>query len=81
LGHRPGIGKPGKYGFTLKSGSNGSDYNADSVDFFALVILPLSTIYIVPQHKLSGKVKAYTYPKDPNSAGSLEAYKEGWNLL
>ena len=23
------------------------------------------------------KKKAYTYPKDPNSAGALEAYKEG----
>ena len=30
-----------KYGFTLRSGSDGSSYHADTIDFFALVILPL----------------------------------------
>ena len=77
----PEAGKPGKYGFTLKSGSNGSAYSADSVDFFALVILPLYAIYIVPQSAVSGKVKAYAYPENSNSAGTLERYRENWELL
>ncbi len=77
----PETDKPGIYGFSLKSGSNGSAYNADSVDFFALVILPLYTIYIVPQSALSEKVKAYAYPENPNSAGALERYRENWKLL
>ena len=77
----PEAGKPGKYGFTLKSGSNGSAYSADSVDFFVLVILPRYTIYIVPQSALAGKIKAYAYPENPNSAGALERYRENWKLL
>ena len=78
---KPESDKPNKFGFSLKSGLEGHPYHDGSLDFFGLIILPLRTIYIVPQHKLSGKVKAYTYPEDPNSAGSLETYKEGWNLL
>ena len=77
----PETDKPNKYGFTLKSGANGSAYNADSIDFFALVILPLYTIYIVPQSALSEKVKAYAYPENPNLAGTLERYRENWELL
>ena len=69
------------YGFTLRSGSDGSSYHADTVDFFALVILPLYTIYIVPQSALAEKVKAYAYPENPNSAGALERYRENWTLL
>ena len=42
-------GKPGKYGFALQHGGNGSSYQDDTVDFFGLVVLPLTTIYIVPQ--------------------------------
>ena len=78
---KPESDKSNKFGFTLKSGLDGHSYPDDCLDFFGLVILPLRTIYIVPQYKLSGKVKAYAYPEDPNSAGSLEGYKEGWNLL
>ena len=37
--------KPGKYGFVLQHGGNGSSYLDGTVDFFGLVILPLRTIY------------------------------------
>ena len=77
----PESDKPNKFGFNLKSGLEGHPYRDDSPDFFGLIILPLRTIYIVPQHKLSGKVEAYAYPKDPNSAGALERYRENWELL
>ena len=74
---KPESDKSNKFGFGLKSGLEGHPYHDGSLDFFGLIILPLRTIYIVPQNKLSGKVKAYAYPKDSNSAGALEAYKEG----
>ena len=41
-------GKPGKFGFALQHGGNGSSYQDGTVDFFGLVVLPLRTIYIVP---------------------------------
>ena len=41
-------GKPGKFGFVLQHGGDGSSYQDGTVDFFGLVVLPLTTIYIVP---------------------------------
>ena len=41
-------GKPGKLGFVLQHGGNGSSYQDDTVDFFGLVVLPLRTIYHSP---------------------------------
>jgi hypothetical protein len=72
----PNPNNPSRYSFSLKSGSNGSAYSADSVYFFALVILPLYTIYIVLQSAVSGKIRVYAYPENPNSAGTLERYRE-----
>ena len=74
-------GKPGKYGFALQHGGNGSSYQDGTVDFFGLVVLPLTTIYIVPQSSMTGRVKAYVYPENPDSAGLLERYRENWDLL
>jgi len=51
-------GKPGKLGFVLQHGGNGSSYQDDTVDFFGLVVLPLHTIYILPQSSMAGRVKA-----------------------
>ena len=74
-------GKPGKFGFALQHGGNGSSYQDDTIDFFGLVVLPLTTIYIVPQSSMTGRVKAYVYPENPESAGLLEKYKKNWLLL
>ena len=74
-------GKPGKYGFVLQHGGNGSSYQDDTIDFFGLVVLPLTTIYIVPQSSMNGRVKAYVYPGNTDSIGRLEVYRENWDLL
>ena len=74
-------GRPGKYGFVLQHGGNGSSYQDGTVDFFGLVVLPLHTIYILPQSSMAGRVKAYVYPGNPDSEGRLEVYRENWDLL
>ena len=74
-------GKSGKFGFALQHGGNGSSYQDDTIDFFGLVVLPLTTIYIVPQSSMNGRMKAYVYPENPDSAGLLERYRENWGLL
>ena len=74
-------GKPGKYGFALQHGGNASSYQDGTVDFFGLVVLPLTTIYIVPQSSMNGRVKAYVYPGNTDSIGRLEVYRENWDLL
>ena len=74
-------GRSGKYGFVLQHGGNGSSYEDGTVDFFGLVVLPLTTIYIVPQSSMTGRVKAYVYPGNPDSIGRLEIYRENWDLL
>ena len=74
-------GKPGKYGFVLQHGGNASSYQDGTVDFFGLVVLPLTTIYIVPQSSMTGRVKAYVYPGNPDSIGRLEIYREAWGVL
>ena len=73
-------GKPGKFGFFLQHG-NGSSYQDDVVDFFGLVVLPIHTIYIVPKSSMNGRIKAYVYPENPDSAGLLETYREAWGVL
>ena len=74
-------GKSGKFGFVLQHGGDGSSYQDGTVDFFGLVVLPLTTIYIVPQSSMNGRMKAYVYPENPDSAGLLERYRENWDLL
>ena len=74
-------GKPGKFGFALQHGGNGSSYQDDTIDFFGLVVLPLTTIYIVPQSSMNGRIKAYVYPDNSDFVGRLERYKENWLLL
>ena len=48
---------------------------------FGLVVLPLHTIYIVPQESVDGRMKVYVYPEISDSAGLLERYHENWGLL
>ena len=74
-------GKPGKFGFALQRGGNGSSYQDGTVAVFGLVVLPVRTIYIVPQSSMTGRVKAYVYPGNTESAGLLERYRENWGLL
>ena len=73
--------KPGKYGFVLQHGGNGSSYQDGTVDFFGLVVLPLRTIYIAPKSSMNGRKKAYVYPDNKKSVGLLERYRENWGLL
>ena len=74
-------GQSRKYGFALNHGKDSSSYHADTVDFFGLVVLPLRTIYIVPQDSVDERMKVYVYPENQDSAGLLERYRENWNLL
>ena len=46
-------GQSHKYGFALNHGKDSSSYQADTVDFFGLVVLPLRTIY--SPSRLSGR--------------------------
>ena len=73
--------KSGKYGFVLQHGGNGSSYQDGTVDFFGLVVLPVRTIYIVPKSSMNGRIKAYVYPENAESAGLLQRYRENWDLL
>ena len=50
-------------------------------DLFGLVVLPLHTVYIVPKSSMNGRIKAYVYPENPDSAGLLETYREAWGVL
>ena len=74
-------GQSRKYGFALNHGKDSSSYQDGTVDFFGLVVLPLRTIYIVPKSSMNGRMKAYVYPENPDSAGLLERYRENWGLL
>ena len=74
-------GQSRKYGFALNHGKDSSSYQDGTVDFFGLVVLPLHTIYIVPKLSMKGRIKAYVYPENPDSAGLLERYRENWDLL
>jgi hypothetical protein len=74
-------GQSRKYGFALNHGKDSSSYQDGTVDFFGLVVLPLTTIYIVPQSSMNGRIKAYAYPDNTESAGLLERYRENWGLL
>ena len=74
-------GRSRKYGFALNHGKDSSSYQADTVDFFGLVVLPLRTIYIVPQESVDERMEVYVYPENPESVGLLERYRENWNLL
>jgi hypothetical protein len=74
-------GKSRKYGFALNHGKDSFSYQADTVDFFGLVALPLHTIYVVHQEAVDGRFKVYVYPENSDSAGLLECYRENWGLL
>ena len=74
-------GQSRKYGFALNHGKDSSCYHADTVDFVGLVVLPIPTIYIVPQESVDDRMKVYVYPENSDSAGLLERYREIWGLL
>ena len=70
-----------RYSFYLKHGAKSEVYESGVIDFFALILLPLHTIYIVPTEIIAGRTKCSAYPGNPNSLGRLEAYKEAWHLI
>tara|TARA_R110002020_G_scaffold1680_1_gene7649 strand:- start:50 stop:382 length:333 start_codon:yes stop_codon:yes gene_type:complete len=73
--------QPGRFTFTLRRSSDAPIYNADNVDFFGLVVLPVATIYIVPQSAMADRQKAHVYPENSDSTGQFETYRENWGLL
>ena len=77
----PDAHQPGRFTLTLRRSSEAAIYNADNVDFFGLVVLPLATIYIVPQSAMADRQKAHVYPEISDSSGQFEAYRENWGLL
>ena len=70
-----------RYSFVLKHGANAEIYAFGAVDFFALVVLPVPAIYIVPFDVVDGLTKCSVYPANPDSIGRLEIYRENWDLL
>ena len=75
-----GTQKSPKYGFTLKHSKKNTVYASDDVDFFGLVVLPIRTIWIVPQKAIAGVIKANVWPFN-NSSGAMADYREQWILL
>ena len=67
--------------FALNHGKDSFSYHPDTVDFFGLVVLPLRTIYIVPQESVGERIKVCVYPEISESVGLLERYRENWGLL
>ena len=59
-----------RYSFYLKHGAKSEVYESGLVDFFALIALPLHTIYIVPTEIIAGRTKCSAYPGNPNSSGT-----------
>ena len=72
--------KSPKYGFTLKHSKQDKTYEAHDVDFFGLVVIPLRSIWIVPQKAIDGITKVNVYPIG-NSSGAMADYREQWILL
>ena len=70
-----------RYSFVLKHGANAETYAFGAVDLFALVVLPIPTIYIVPFDVVGDLTKCSVYPANPDSAARLEVYRENWDLL
>ena len=50
-------------------------------DRLQLVILLLHTIYVIPKLSMNGRIKAYVYPENADSARLLETYRETWGVL
>ena len=72
--------KSPKYGFTLKHSKQDKIYEAHDVDFFGLVVIPLRSIWIVPQKAVDGIIKADVWPIG-YSSGAMVDYREQWVLL
>ncbi|MEE3282861.1 MAG: group I intron-associated PD-(D/E)XK endonuclease [Pseudomonadota bacterium] len=72
--------KSAKYGFTLKHSKQDKIYEAHDVDFFGLVVIPLRSIWIVPQKAIDRITKVNVYPIG-NSSGYMADYREQWILL
>jgi hypothetical protein len=70
-----------RYSFVLKHGGNNETYASGTVDFFALVVLSLPTIYLVPFDVVDEVTKCSVYPGNPDSAARLEIYRENWDFL
>ena len=69
-----------KYGFTLKHSQQDKAYEPHDVDFFGLVVIPLRSIWIVPQKAVDGIRKVGVWPMG-NSSGAMADYREQWILL
>lgn len=72
--------KSAKYGFTLKHSKQDKTYESHDVDFFGLVVIPLRSIWIVPQKAVDGIRKVGVWPMG-NSSGAMADYREQWILL
>ena len=55
-------------------------YTKDHFDFMAVYIFPEDIFYIIPVESLT-KVKIILNPRNPDSKGKYESYKEAWQLL
>ena len=75
-----GTDKSAKYGFALKHSKQDKTYESHDVDFFGLVVIPLRSIWIVPQKAIDGITKVNVYPIG-NSSGAMADYREQWILL
>ena len=75
-----GTQKTPKYGFTLKHSKQNTTYESHDVDFFGLVVIPLRSVWIVPQKAIDGITKVNVWPSG-NSSGAMAAYREQWILL
>jgi len=70
-----------RYDFFLKHSIQSKVYSPDQLDVFALVVIPLRTIYIVPFEAVTKLTKIGVYPETPNTRSRMEPYREAWCLL
>ena len=72
--------RPG-HGYSLKLvGSRRKKYQPGSVDFFAILIIPIDAWYIIPYDAL-GKTHYSLYFSPRNPRQKYENYREAWHLL
>ena len=70
-----------RYDFFLKHSKQSKIYSPDQLDVFALVVIPLRTIYIVPFEAVNKLTKIGVYPETSNTRSRMEPYREAWCLL
>jgi hypothetical protein len=61
--------------------SLGRSYTARHTDFVAAYVIPEDAWYIIPVRALGGRKSIYVYPRNPQSRGMFNKFRDAWQLL